>query len=118
MDFKRPRRRLYNKTWCVYGRHIVRRRRHRRWTRAPGVHAASHVDHKTRAASISISKHVCGSVWCCMVLHLAAFSAAELRYDFKVIARWIAGFSIYFSNSLIIYQVKAKEMTTMIPGLN
>ena len=59
-----------------------------------------------------------GAVWCCMVLHLAAFSAAELRYDFKVIARRIAGSSIYFSNSLIIYQVKAKEMTTMIPGLN
>ena len=43
----------------------------RREAHAPVIHAASHFDHKTRAAWISISVHTCGPVSIIM----------ELRYE-------------------------------------
>ena len=38
------------------------RRRRRRFSHVPAIHAASQVDHEKRVASVSISMHACGSV--------------------------------------------------------
>ena len=54
----------------------MRRRRRRRWARAPVIHAASHIDHEKRVAWVSISVRACGSVSIVMVPRLAALRTA------------------------------------------